>query len=168
MISVTQIPPRVSVMMDANIVVYALFPQTKQHSSCKHLLERGARSEIQLHMVVNAVADVLHRTMIFELLAQGVVQKSSDAVNHLKQHPQTVQQLTRYKTVLRDLRQVRINILALSYQDLHSSRQYRENYGLMTNDSLIVAVMKREKIQHLATNDIDFQRIPDITVCLPD
>ena len=64
----TRIPPRVSVMMDTNIVVYALFPQTKQHSSCKQLLERGARGEIQLHMAVNAVADVLHRTMIFELL----------------------------------------------------------------------------------------------------
>jgi len=51
---------------------------------------------------------------------------------------------------------------------LHNSRQYRDEYGLMTNDSIIVAVMKREEIQHLATNDADFERVPGIVVRSPE
>lgn len=162
-----QIRKSADVMLDANIVIYALFPQTSQHQSCKKLLERGARGDVQLHLVVNTVADVIHRTMVLEVLAQGPFQKSAEAVTYLKQNPQAVLKLTRYKTILHELKQVRINILPLTYRDLHVSKQYRDKYGLMTNDSLILAVMQREKIQYLATNDTDFQRVPTIAVRLP-
>lgn len=161
------IPTNVPVMLDANIVIYALFPQVKQHKSCKKLLERGAKQEIQLHIVSNVVADVIHRAMVLELMAQTPLQKSIEAVTHLKNNPQAVQNLTRYKHILRNLKQAQINILPLTYRDLHNSRQYRDEYGLMTNDSLILAVMQREKIQHLATNDTDFARIPGIAVRKP-
>jgi len=48
------------------------------------------------------------------------------------------------------------------------SRQFRDTYGLMTNDSLIVAVMQRERIQYLATNDADFERIQGLAICRPE
>jgi len=161
------LPDNAAVMLDANIVVYALASQARFHAACVRLLERGARREVVLHLVVHAAADILHRAMVLEILAQGTVQHSADAVSYLKKHPQAVQQLGRYKTVLRDLKRARVNILPLSYQDLHASRQYRENHGLMTNDSLTVAVMRRERITYLATNDSDFARVPDIAVRLP-
>lgn len=162
-----QIPAHVSVMLDANIVIYALFPQVSQHKPCKNLLERGARGEVQLYLVANTAADIIHRAMVLELLAQGSLQRSADAVAYLKKNPQTVQSLTRYKSILRDLKQAGINILPLTYRDLHNSRQFRDKQGLMTNDSIIIAVMKREKIQHLATNDADFARVPGIAVRSP-
>jgi predicted nucleic acid-binding protein len=161
------IPEQAAVLLDANIVVYALYPQAQFHSVCADLLERGARRELALHLVVNAAAEVIHRVMLLEVMAQGTFQHGLDAVTHLKQHPQAVQQLTRYKTVLRDLGRARINILSLTYRDLHASRHYRETYGLLTNDSLIVAAMQRERINYLATNDSDFERIPNIAVRLP-
>ncbi len=162
-----QIPANVDVMLDANVVVYALFPQARFHEGCKQLLVRGAKEEIRLHLVVNTAADVIHRAMVLEVLAEGQFQKSADAVNHLKQNPQSIQNLTRYKTILHDLVQSRINILPLTYRDLHASKQYRDDYGLMTNDSIILAVMKREKFQYLATNDTDFARIPGIAIRVP-
>lgn len=165
--TLNQIPANVSLLLDANIVIYALFPQVSQHESCQKLLERGARGELQLHLAVNTAADVIHRAMVLELLAQGSFQKSADAVTYLKKNPQAVQNLTRYKTILRDLKPAQINILPLTYRDLHNSRLFRDEYGLMVNDSIMVAVMKRERIQHLATNDADFERVPGITVCTP-
>jgi len=136
------IPDQAMVMLDTNVVIYALFPQGRYHQSCKDLLQRGARSEIQLRLTLSAAADVIHRAMILEFLAQGQVQRSADAVSYLKQHPQTVQQLSRYKSILRDMTQAKIMILLLTYRDLHSSKQYREQYGLLTNDSLLLAVMR--------------------------
>ena len=163
-----RIPANVPVMLDANIVVYALFPQVRLHEACKELLERGARGEVQLHLGTNTAADIIHRAMVLELLAQDSFVKSADAVTYLKRNPRAVQELTRYKTILGDLRQARINILPITYRDLHESRQFRNENGLMTNDSIIVAVMKRYKIQHLATNDADFERVPGIAVRRPE
>jgi predicted nucleic acid-binding protein len=162
-----RIPANAPVMVDANIVVYALFPTASHHESCKNLLERGAQDEIQLHLTVHTAADIIHRAMILELLGQGLFQTSAQAVAYLKKNPQILQSLSRYKTILRDFREARINILPLSYRDLHNSRQFRDNFGLMTNDSIIVAVMLREKIQFLATNDSDFERLPGIAVRKP-
>ena len=106
--------------------------------------------------------------MVLELMAQGITRKSAEAVSYLKQNPQAVQDLTRYKTILDDLKQANINILSLTYRDLHNSKKYRDDYGLMVNDSLLIAVMKREKIQYLATNDRDFERVPGIAVRYPE
>lgn len=46
-------------------------------------------------------------------------------------------------------------------------RQSSRNHGLLTNDSLIVALLQRHGITHLATNDDDFDRVPGITVWKP-
>jgi predicted nucleic acid-binding protein len=162
------IPDQATVMLDTNVVIYALFPQARYHQMCKDLLQRGARSVIHLRLTVSAAADVIHRAMILEFLAQGQVQRSADAVTYLKQHPQTVQQLSRYKSILRDITQAKVMILPLTYRDLHASKQYREQYGLLTNDSLLLAVMRREQIHYLATNDPDFERVPGIAVRQPE
>jgi predicted nucleic acid-binding protein len=162
------IPAQTTVMLDANVLIYALFPQGRYHQACKDLLQRGARSEIHLCLTVSTAADVIHRAMILEFLAQGQVQRSADAVTYLKQHPQTVQQLSRYKSILHDMTAAKIVILPLTYRDVHASKQYREQYGLMTNDSIILAVMRRERIQFLATNDPDFERVSGITVRKPE
>jgi len=156
------------VMLDTNIVIYALFPHVRYYQACKDLLQRGARSEVQLRLTVSAAADVIHRAMILEFLAQDQVQRSADAVTYLKQHPQAVQQLSRYKSILRDLTQAKVMILPQTHRDLHASKQYREQYGLLTNDSLLLAVMRRDRIHYLATNDPDFERVPGIAIRQPE
>ncbi len=162
------IPNGTAVLVDANIVVNALDPNARHHAVCAHLLERGARGTLALHLSVATAADVIHRAMVLELLTHGTVQTSAAAVTYLKRHPSAVQQLTRYRTVLRDLTQARVNILPVSYRDLHAGRQARERDGLLANDSLLVAVMRPERLRYRATNDADFERIAGITVCLPD
>jgi hypothetical protein len=53
-----------------------------------------------------------------EVLAQGHVQRSAEAVQLLKRQPDMVVGLTRYRTILRDVRQARIDILPLTYRDM--------------------------------------------------
>src|SRR5262245_36045377 len=101
--SIRDIPNQAAVLLDANIVLYALYPQAQLHSICAEFLDRGARRELALHLVVHTAAEVIHRVMLLELMAQGTFQHGLDAVTYLKRHPQAVEQLTRHKTVLRDL-----------------------------------------------------------------
>ncbi|MEM7532956.1 MAG: type II toxin-antitoxin system VapC family toxin [Chloroflexota bacterium] len=160
------IPKDDDVMLDANMIVYALQPASPYHESCRELLEHGFKKTISLHTTVHVVSDVIHRIMVEEIREMGLTDKVNPAT-FLKKRPQIIPKLNRYKTVLRDLKRVGLDILPVSHQDLHGSRIHREQHGLMANDSLIVAVMRREKIQHLATNDRDFERVPDIKVWYP-
>lgn len=66
------IPTGASVMLDANVIVYALTPQSQFHPSCRDLLDHGARGSLSLFTSVSITADVLHRAMVLELLALGV------------------------------------------------------------------------------------------------
>ena len=149
------------VMVDANILVYALNPLAQHHAVCGELLRRSARGDVSLFATVSIVSDVLHRVMVLEVIALQLAPRAADARALLKQQPQRVTQLTRYRTVLRDLRQAGVD------RDLHASRQAREQHGLLANDSLIVAVMERERITTLATNDPDFERIGGVVVRTP-
>jgi predicted nucleic acid-binding protein len=90
----SDIPTGASVMLDANVLVYALTPQAQLHAACRNLLERGARGTASLFTSVSVTADVLHRAMVLEPLAQGQAQRSAEAVALLKQRPDLVPQLT--------------------------------------------------------------------------
>lgn len=80
----SDIPTGASVMLDANVLVYALTPQAQLHAACRNLLERGARGTASLFTSVSVTADVLHRAMVLELLAQGQAQRSAEAVALLR------------------------------------------------------------------------------------
>ena len=56
----------------------------------------------------------------------------------------------------------------MNYKDLHRGKQVRQEYGLLTNDSLIVAVMQRHRLRHLATHDRDFARLPILHIWQPN
>jgi len=90
-----------------------------------------------------------------------------DAVSYLKTHPDAVKQLQWYRTIPGDIARARIHILDITYRELHASKKYRADYGLLTGDSMILAVMERYKLIHLATNDPDFERVPGIKVWRP-
>ena len=80
------IPDGATVMADANVLVYALTPQAQLHAPCRDLLERGARGTLELFTSVSVAADVLHRAMVLEVLAQGRVQRAAEAVALLKRY----------------------------------------------------------------------------------
>jgi predicted nucleic acid-binding protein len=56
---------------------------------------------------------------------------------------------------------------AVTYQEIHNSKQFRDEYGMLTNDSVIPVVMRRHKLLYLVTNNDDFKRAPEIKVWLP-
>ena len=56
---------------------------------------------------------------------------------------------------------------AVTYREIHNSKQFGDGYYMLTNDSVILAVMRRHKLMRLVTNDDDFKRVPGIKVWLP-
>ncbi|MEM7534033.1 MAG: PIN domain-containing protein [Chloroflexota bacterium] len=104
--------------------------------------------------------------MIAEVISERGIEPRN-AVNYLKSHPDMVKELNRYKTIPSDIGKARVRILDLTYQELHAGKQFCANYGLMTGDSTIIAMMRKYKLTDLATNDPDFEKIPQIRVWMP-
>jgi len=165
-VQLSQLPAKSIVLVDANILVYYFSEQSPLHLECKEFVLRATRGEIQVFTSTPVVAEVIHRVMVAEAIERFSL-TPGDAVNHLKRHPDAIIQLHKYRPVPSDIYRAGIRILPVDYTDLHRSREWREKHGLLTNDSLAVAVMKRHKIINLATNDPDFERIPGIRVWRP-
>jgi predicted nucleic acid-binding protein len=62
---------------------------------------------------------------------------------------------------------VPMTVLRVDVQILVEAMQLAVRNGLLTNDSAILALMRRHGLTHLASNDDDFNRIPDLTVWKP-
>lgn len=160
-----QLPDDAAVFIDANIFVLAgsSGPIGQQ---CLDLLDRARYGRVQGFTAAFVVAEVTHRVMVNE--ARQQLQRSArETVEYLQQNPAFVRSLTRHLTVASDIGKAGIDILPLTVKDLHASKAYRRDYGLLTNDSLIVAVMRHQKLRHLASHDGGFAQITGLQLWNP-
>ncbi len=164
--SLTEIPSGVEVFVDASILTYYFLQSQPFVEACDAFFERVAGRDLRAFTSADAAADVIHRVMVGEAIARFDLEPRA-AVAHLKAHPEVVKQLQHFRRIPGDLTRARIHILNVTYRELHASKLYREEYGLLTRDSIILAVMRRSKLVHLATNDRDFERIAGIKIWLP-
>ena len=64
-------------------------------------------------------------------------------------------------------RLMKIKIWGLNKKTLFTTQLFSQNYGLLTNDSINLALMNQYKVHNIATNDNDFSRVKDIKVWKP-
>lgn len=58
--------------------------------------------------------------------------------------------------------------IPLNQSLIRAAQIERQGFGLLTNDSMIVACMRQHGILSLATSDRDFEHVSGITVFRPD
>jgi predicted nucleic acid-binding protein len=75
--------------------------------------------------------------------------------------------LEKYSMAPDKIRQMNVTILTITLQDLWDSKGIRDSYGLLTNDSTSVSIMKRFGTTDIATNDSDFERVSGLRVWKP-
>ncbi len=162
----SEIPAGTQVFLDANVHAYHFLQVEPLAQICHALFRRIAQREIEAFTSASVAADVIHRAMVAEAMTKFGL-RSSEAVSHLKAHPQIVSELQQYKLIPHEFTLARIHILDVTYKEIHNSKQFRDEYGMLTNDSIILAVMRQHKLVHLVTNDDDFKRVSGIKVWMP-
>ena len=60
-----------------------------------------------------------------------------------------------------------ITILPLTLAMVEASAEVRQDQGLLTNDSFVVAFMRAQGLRHLATANGDFDRVGSMTIYKP-
>lgn len=155
--------PGDAVFVDANIFIYHFGTRSLE---CRVFLERCAGRELRGHTATPTLAEVAHRRMLAEAIQAGIV-TAKTAVRRLKERPDLVMRLTRYNQDMGKILEMNLTILSLTPEAFSGSAAERTSHGLLTNDSLVVALMRANGLTKLATADGDLERIPGLEVYKP-
>lgn len=160
--SLKSIPNDSDVLLDANIIIYAF---ARKSSECLDLLRRCANEEVVGITTLEVVNEATHKLMLAEALEKGFITK--DNASQLKKQRTKIPLLTKYWTLISNIFQMNLLVLESDKQRLYRAHNIRSQYGLLTNDSLIVAAAMEYGIKLLATNDLDMGSIPMISIFKP-
>ncbi|MDY7078711.1 MAG: PIN domain-containing protein [Chloroflexota bacterium] len=161
------VPSGTRIFVDASVLALHFTGHPELGPPCRDFLERCASREIEGYTSVIAASETIHRVIVNEARTNLGFATSPETVNYLKRHPEAVKGLRQHLAVASEIYRLGVEILPVSYKTLHRSKQVRQQYGLLTNDSLIVAVMQRHRLRHLATHDRDFGRVSTLHVWGP-
>jgi predicted nucleic acid-binding protein len=162
-VDINLLPDGTACLIDANIFIYYL---SGVSFDCKAFLLRVVQGEIQSHITTTIIAEVLHRRMIGEAVAKGLVTPSK-ALSKLKANPSLITSLTDYGSGVTKLVQLPIQVIEVKQDDINRSQTLRQTHGLFVNDSINLACAERRGIRDIVTHDSDFERVQGIHVWRP-
>lgn len=155
-----------SVFVDANTLIYHFSPHPTFGAACGQLVRRVESQDLLGFTSTHALGEVAHQLMVVEALTlpgwpAGKVKK------RLRQQPGALQNLTRFRTAVEAVLQSRIKVLTIDPPLLGTAATISQQSGLLTNDALIVAVMRANSLTRIASHDSDFDRVPGLTRYAP-
>ncbi len=112
-----------------------------------------------------ALAEVNHRLMLEDAVAAGIIQRGN--ASNLRRLRKSIPNLRGYWPSVEKIFSMNLMILELDELRFRRAQVMRERYGLLTNDSLILAAADSYGITCLATRDDDFDDVPWLTVYKP-
>lgn len=160
--SLTDIPSGSDVVLDANILIYAL---TGQSAECAGLLRRCSREEVTGICLFEIVNEATHRFMLAEAQSRGHIKQAT--ARELRPKPEAIRTLVDYWTNAERILNLNLLFLPLDEEILRAAQITRQSAGLLTNDSMIASSMQMYGISYLASADGDFDRVAGITVFGP-
>ncbi|MHB1423717.1 MAG: type II toxin-antitoxin system VapC family toxin [Gemmataceae bacterium] len=160
------IPANAVVFLDTNCLVYAATSDPQWGTACQRLLEQIEKQQFQGCTSAHALGDLSHRLMTIEA-ALTLGRSMTGIAGWLRRHPSEVQRLNRSRQAIDDLQAIPISILPVTGAQVSRAADFSRQYGLLTNDALIVAIMQEHGLTHLASIDPDFDRVPSITRYAP-
>ncbi len=116
----------IRVFIDANIFIYHFGGRSLE---CQALLERCARRALLGYTATPVLAEVLHRRMVAEAIATGLV-TARTAVRKLGETPEMVKQLTQYQDDVSKISHMHLTILPLTLDIVQASAEVRKREGL--------------------------------------
>ncbi|MBK7868266.1 MAG: type II toxin-antitoxin system VapC family toxin [Ignavibacteriales bacterium] len=149
------IDPSKSIILDANILLYGI---QRKSAQCVELIGRIGGGELNCHITSHILAEVMHVLMIEEARSIGEITGGNPA-KKLSEKPGLVNSLYLYESVFEDILNLGMNIEVIEKEDLTEALAVQRKYGLLTNDSLIIAVAKRLRITSLVSADKVFGKV---------
>jgi predicted nucleic acid-binding protein len=160
--SLAHLPRGSNVLIDTNIFIYALSQRSAQ---CQELLDRCANEQVAGMTTIEVVNEVCHRLMVIEAAAVGITHRPS-AIS-LRRKRDQIKTLTRYWILTAKIFDLDLLIIPLDEIRVRQAAEIRADYGLLTNDSMLLAAALEYGVGVIAGHDSDFERIEGLHVYKP-
>jgi predicted nucleic acid-binding protein len=154
-----------SIFLDANTLVYYFAPFPVLGPYCSKLIERVVNGDVSAFTSTHILSEIAHRLMVIE--ASQRFGWKSKIVNHLKRQPAELQKLITFREAIEKVPQLGIQLITIPTGLVATATLASVQYGLLSNDALIAAVMQANNLTNIASNDTDFDRVPWITRYAP-
>ena len=156
-----------TIFIDANIFLYEILDHWKYAESCNSFLEHVNMGKYHAVMSVLVCNEVFHRVMIAEVVERYGIEPKS-AVNYLKKNWGVVRELNKAYDAMLNIDAIEnLEIVEIDREVYDIALEYSKKYGLLSNDAVHLATIKKHGITNIATNDRDFERIEWLNIWKP-
>jgi predicted nucleic acid-binding protein len=152
--------------VDANILYYHFIDTPPLSDPCTTFLERAASGNIQVYTSLRNLSDAVRKVMLTEA-ATMFGRNRAGLVNWLQRNQHRITELSFFRHATASLSKMVLPLLPADAALIEEGANVSAQFGLLTNDALIVALMRRQGLTNLVTNDDDFDAIPGLTIWKP-
>jgi predicted nucleic acid-binding protein len=157
------LPEGARVLVDANILIYHFSGVSLE---CRAFLQRCESRQVEAFTGVHILLEVTHRLMVLEALQKGLITGGQPA-RKLKEQPEIIKDLREYNQSVQQIPRLRIRVRTITSAIIRASEAIRVQEGLLTNDSVTVALMRQMGVTDVAMADTDFNTVSQIRVYQP-
>jgi hypothetical protein len=159
------------IFVDANIWTYFALNTEPFQASCAAFLYRVEAGQV-LAVTSNAVLnETFYAILVGKAAAELQTTKVKQIHRHLTQDADLLvvcyQACLDFAGYIDGLVQVGLQILAVGYRTQVAALELGRRYGLLPTDALHAATCQRYEINHIATADAHFERVPFLQVWQP-
>lgn len=163
-VNLDDIPGGSLCVIDTNILIYA---EEGVSNQAQRLLRRCARGELTGVLPQTVWQELTHKLMLAEAMMKGITSGGNPAAR-LSAKPEAIKGLSLYRAKVEALVELGLGFEACTLKDLTKTAfGLQEKYGLLTNDSVVLAVAIRLKADALVTADKAFHDVNEITIYEP-
>lgn len=159
----TQIEDGARIILDANIFIYA---NKNQSSECSDLLLRCSLNKVNGYITTHVLAEIMHVLMVSEARETYEI-FAKNTVKQLSEKKEKVRGFYKYADHISSILKSGITVEEIKSSDFTSVLHIQRQYGLLTNDALIVAAAQRLGIRAIASADKCFSDIYGIEHYIP-
>lgn len=151
-------------VIDTNILLYA---EQGISAQAQRLLRRCSTGELVGVLPQTVWQELVHKLMLAEAMMLGKITGPNPA-RQLAGKPDVVQSLSIYRKKVNALQSLGLGFEPCTQKDLlEDAFALQRKYGLLTNDSVVLAAALRLKAEILVSSDLAFQKIKEPPVASP-
>jgi predicted nucleic acid-binding protein len=157
----SDLPAGGSVFVDAGLFIHHFEPNVAFGPASTEFLQRIENQAVSAATTTHILSEIAHRLMTIEAM-QAHGWKSANIALKLRNHPNEVRALKRFRQALQEIPLFGVRILTIDPAWLDTAADISQQTGLLHNDALVVAAMRAHSLSGLASIDPDFDRVAGI------
>jgi predicted nucleic acid-binding protein len=150
-----------SLFLDANTLVYHFSAHPVFGPACGQLMARIDQRRIVGYTSTQVLSNVAHRLMTIEASAT-FGWPFADIASRLKRHHSEIRHLARFRAAVESVANSEIRVLTIPARLIGTAAAISQQFELLSDDSLVVAVMQEHALTKLASHDADFDHVPGL------